>query len=108
MLQAVLKALLQDRKAAETPKEAKAAKFALRVRAWARLKAFILLVLLLYSIPGVLGSGCSMRSCAARPGFEQGCLQVFLLLYMWQMQGGKSKVLHDSDQSDQTSWEKMY
>ncbi|CAL5223879.1 g6471 [Coccomyxa viridis] len=47
----VLKALLQDRKAAETPKKAKAAKFSFSVRAWARLKAFILLILLLYTIP---------------------------------------------------------
>ena len=52
LLQAVLKALLQDRKAAETPKEVRAATFPFAVRAWARLKALILLILLLYTIPG--------------------------------------------------------
>ena len=51
-LQGVLKALLQDRKAAETPKEARAAAFPFSARAWARLKALILLILLLYTIPG--------------------------------------------------------
>ena len=50
--QAVLKALLQDRKAAEKPKEVRAAAFPFSVRAWARLKAMALLVLLLYTIPG--------------------------------------------------------
>ena len=53
MLQLVLKALLQDRKAAETPKAAKAAKFSSSIRAWARLKALVLLILLLCSFPGV-------------------------------------------------------
>ncbi len=60
LLQVVLKALLQDRKAAETPKQAKAAKFSFSVRAWARLKAFILLILLLYTIPGVTCIGYLM------------------------------------------------
>ena len=50
--QVVLKALLQDRKAAEKPKEVRAAAFSFSVRAWARLKALVLLVLLLYTIPG--------------------------------------------------------
>ena len=50
--QVVLKALLQDRKAAEKPKEVRAAAFSFSVRAWARLKALALLVLLLYTIPG--------------------------------------------------------
>ncbi|CAK0738655.1 hypothetical protein CVIRNUC_001074 [Coccomyxa viridis] len=47
----VLKALLQDRKAAEKPKEVRAAAFSFSVRAWARLKALALLVLLLYTMP---------------------------------------------------------
>ena len=51
-LQVVLKALLQDRKAAEKPKEVRAAAYSFSVRAWARLKAMALLVLLLYTIPG--------------------------------------------------------
>lgn len=59
LLQAVLKALLQDRKAAETPKQARAATFPFSVRAWARLKAFILLILLLYTIPGEPCQCCS-------------------------------------------------
>ena len=50
--QVVLKALLQDRKAAENPKEVRAAAFSFSVRAWARLKALALLVLLLYTMPG--------------------------------------------------------
>ena len=50
--QVVLKALLQDRKAAEKPKEVRAAAFPFSVRAWARLKALALLVLLLYTMPG--------------------------------------------------------
>ncbi len=50
--QGLLKALLQDRKAAEKPKEAKAAAFPFPARAWARLKALIMLVMLLYTIPG--------------------------------------------------------
>ena len=65
-LQVVLKALLQDRKAAETTKQAKAAKLSFSIRAWARLKAFVLLILLLYTIPGVTCQGCSMQCCSAR------------------------------------------
>ena len=53
-LQVVLKALLQDRKTAEKPKEVRAAAFPFSARAWARLKALALLVLLLYTIPGGL------------------------------------------------------
>ena len=65
MLQVVLKALLQDRKAAETTKQAKAAKLSFSVRAWARLKALILLILLLYTIPGVpcRAAPCKPASC---------------------------------------------
>ena len=72
VLQAMLKALLQDRKAAETTKQAKAAKLSLSVRAWARLKAFILLILLLYTIPGEPCLACSMQVCeAANQGVTQ-------------------------------------
>ncbi len=85
MLQVVLKALLQDRKAAETPKKAKAAKFSFSVRAWARLKAFILLILLLYTIPGMTYNGClwlncDIVKCMKNEGAGYDCLIVFILL----------------------------
>ena len=77
VLQLVLKALLQDRKAAETPKQAKTAKFSFSVRAWARLKAFILLILLLYTIPGVTCEGHSWLTHGhfkySNSGIEGGC-----------------------------------